>query len=100
MSHPSPADPTPETARTYTAFSGTRRIAQGTLSDVAIRAKRQLDRVEAPQILVFDDATGAVVDIDLRGSVTEVTTLDTVLWRVGWVLVPIGLLLPVFRKKR
>jgi uncharacterized protein len=68
-----PSDPSPETARTYTAFSDTRRIAHGTLSEVAVRARRLLDRVEAPQILVFDDATGAVVDIDLRGSVAEDT---------------------------
>jgi len=73
MSHPSPPVPTPEIIRTYTAFSGTRRIAHGTLSEVAVRAKRELDRVEAPQLLVFDDLTGAVVDIDLRGSIAEVT---------------------------
>jgi len=73
MSHPSPPEPTPGIIRTYTAFSGTRRIAHGSLSDVAVRAKRELDRVEAPQILIFDDASGAVVDIDLRGSVAEAT---------------------------
>lgn len=73
MSHPSPPVPTPEIVRTYTAFSATRRIAHGTLSEVTVRAKRELDRVEAPQLLVFDDSTGAVVDIDLRGSVAEVT---------------------------
>ncbi|MEO6743096.1 MAG: DUF2239 family protein [Caldimonas sp.] len=73
MSHPSPPVPAPEIIRTYTAFSATRRLAHGTLSEVALRAKRELDRVEAPQLLVFDDSTGAVVDIDLRGSVAEVT---------------------------
>ena len=67
-----PLDQTPE-PRTYTAFSGTRRIAHGSLNDVALRSKRVVDRVQAPQLLIFDDATGAVVDIDLRGSVAEVT---------------------------
>jgi len=73
MNAPTRSDPTPETARTFTAFSGTRRIAHGSLDDVALRAKRLLDRVEAPQLLIFDDATGAVIEIDLRGSVADVT---------------------------
>ena len=72
MTAPTPPDPTPE-PRSYTAFSGTRRIAHGSLNDVALRSKRVVDRVAAPQLLIFDDATGAVVDIDLRGSVAEVT---------------------------
>ena len=71
MTDLSPSDQS-EIARRYTAFSGTRRIAHGTLSEVAVHAKRLLERVEAPQILVFDDATGAVVDIDLRGTAAEV----------------------------
>jgi hypothetical protein len=73
MTDPTRSDQTPETARTYTAFSGPRRIAHGSLSDVAVRAKQLLDRVEAPQILIFDDTTGAVVELDLRGSDAEVT---------------------------
>jgi hypothetical protein len=73
MTAPPPSDQTPAVPRTYTAFSGTRRIAHGSLSDVAVRSKRLLDRVEAPQLLIFDDGTGAVVEIDLRGTVAEVT---------------------------
>ena len=73
MTDPAPSDPTAAIPRTYTAFSGTGRIAHGSLSDVAVRSKRLLDRVEAPQLLIFDDSTGAVVEIDLHGTDAEVT---------------------------
>ena len=62
----------PDCARRFTVFSGTRCIARGALHDVAQRAKRTLDQVEQPQLVIFDDATGDVIDIDLHGSVAEV----------------------------
>lgn len=49
----------------YTAFSGTRRIAQGTLADVALAVR------SAPDVLVFA-ADGRVTDIDTRGSEAEI----------------------------
>ena len=73
MTEPVPSDPTAAIPRTYTAFSGPNRIAHGDLRDVALQAKRRLDRVEAPQLLIFDDSTGAVVEIDLHGTDAEVT---------------------------
>src|SRR4051794_15906859 len=59
--------------RQYSAFSGTHCIAHGDLHEVAQRAKRTLDAVEQPQLVIFDDATGHVIDIDLRGSTGDVS---------------------------
>lgn len=47
-----------------TAFAGPRRIARGPLADVAL-AVTAAD--PAAPLLVFDDATGRVIDLDLRG---------------------------------
>lgn len=54
-----------------TAFQGDRRIASGPLGEVALSVKRQ-DAAADAIVLVFDDATGAVVDLDLRGSDAEI----------------------------
>ena len=54
---------------THTAFLGHRRIASGSLADIA-RAVLAAGPDAMP--LVFDDATGAVVDIDTRGSEADV----------------------------
>lgn len=61
---------TPEPA--FTAFEGTRRIASGSLAEVSIPAARATARRAAGAVLVFDDATGRPVDLDLRGSEEEV----------------------------
>ncbi|MGB5086827.1 MAG: DUF2239 family protein, partial [Methylocystis silviterrae] len=50
-----------------TAFQGTRRIAAGPLIDVARAVKAAMDANPNCSFLTFDDATGAVVDLDLRG---------------------------------
>ena len=54
----------------YTAFQGTRRLASGTLEEVALAAARAGERGHQP--LVFSDATGAQVDLDLRGDEEEI----------------------------
>jgi len=51
-----------------TAFAGDRRIASGRLGDVALAVKSAADAGDAQSLLVFDDASGAVIDLDLRGS--------------------------------
>ena len=56
----------------YIAFEGDRCIACGGLKDVARAAKAELDRCKDGSILIFDDATGSPVEIDFRGSITEV----------------------------
>src|SRR5436853_2822880 len=58
-------------SRPCTAFVGTRLLSAGPLIDVALAVKAaQHDGADA--ILVFDDATGRVVDLDLRGSKAEI----------------------------
>jgi hypothetical protein len=51
-----------------TAFAGARRLARGTLAEIALAA---LAADDGP-ILVFEDATGRVVDLDLSGSAADV----------------------------
>jgi uncharacterized protein len=51
-----------------TAFAGHRLIARGDLAAVA----RAIHANLSEQPLVFDDATGRVVELDLRGSVEDV----------------------------
>jgi hypothetical protein len=62
MSEPSP----------HTAFHGATRIAGGPLALVARAVKTALTADPTAAILVFDDATGKVVDLDLRGSDVEI----------------------------
>jgi len=56
----------------YTAFAGARRIAAGTLADVAIAVKAAIDRAGDNSVLIFSDETGQLVDVDYRGSDSEV----------------------------
>ena len=60
------------TPLTYTAFAGHRRIANGSLRDVAVAIKEQWQDDAAAPLLVFDDAECRPVELDLRGSVTDV----------------------------
>lgn len=53
-----------------TAFVGPRLLAAGPLPDVALAVKAAGDTVDS--ILVFKDATGAPIDLDLRGSDEDV----------------------------
>jgi uncharacterized protein len=54
----------------YTAFQGTRRLASGSLEEVAIAAARASWLGYQP--LVFSDATGSPIDLDLRGGEEEI----------------------------
>lgn len=56
----------------FTAFAGPVRLAAGTLAQVAVAAKRALERDGSASVLVFDAATGAVTDLDLRGTEAEI----------------------------
>jgi len=53
-----------------TAFAGNRLLHTGPLAEVAIAVKRSAGTNDA--VLVFDDATGRVIDLDLRGSEPEI----------------------------
>lgn len=56
---------------TYTGFNGHQRIASGSLQTVALAAKRAIEGGITTPILIFDDATGRSIDLDLRGSDDE-----------------------------
>ena len=56
----------------FTTFAGPRRIGRGTLSDAALAARSALEDGAREPVLVFADATGRVVDVDLRGTEEEV----------------------------
>jgi uncharacterized protein len=54
-----------------TAFAGQRRLTSGPLGEVALEIKVRLARGSTDAILVFDDTTGCVVDLNLSGSHAE-----------------------------
>jgi hypothetical protein len=56
----------------FTAFIGPRRLASGPLGDVALAIKKSTKPAGQQPILVFDDASGKSVDLDLRGTDEEV----------------------------
>lgn len=57
---------------TCTAFAGPRLMAAGPLRDVAIAVKAHLEAEPETPVLVFDDGTGEVIDLDLRGTPEEI----------------------------
>lgn len=64
------ASPSPE--RRCTAFEESRRIAAGPLREVALKVKAVADQGRQKTILVFDDLTSELVELDLRGSDADV----------------------------
>ncbi|HEV3500466.1 MAG TPA: DUF2239 family protein [Bradyrhizobium sp.] len=57
---------------TYIAFEGDRCIASGGLREVVGAVKATLDRRRDASVLIFDGSTGAPIEVDFRGSITEV----------------------------
>ena len=55
----------------FTAFVGAQRLAAGPLAEVAI-AVMQASRRPAAPIIIFSDATGQPIDLDLRGTEREI----------------------------
>ena len=55
--------------QSFTAFEGRRRLITGTLAEVALAVKRAS---QAAPIVIFSDATGRSLDLDLRGSDDEI----------------------------
>lgn len=55
-----------------TAFLKGRQIAAGSLKEVALAMRHALNRDRHAALLVFDDATGRQIDLDLRGSEADV----------------------------
>jgi hypothetical protein len=57
--------------QTFTAFEGPRRLVSGPLAEVALVVKRAERRASEP-VAIFSDATGRVIDLDLRGTDDEI----------------------------
>src|SRR6202051_4857574 len=55
----------------FTAFVGSRRLASGPLDQVALAAKKAVDRGTQQPVLIYNDRTGRAIDIDSRGSDPE-----------------------------
>ncbi len=61
-----------EAGTVCTAFSGSNNIASGELRHVILAVKSHSEQNSLAQILVFDDSTGALIDIDIRGTIDDV----------------------------
>ena len=57
---------------TWTLFAGEQRLAVGAPAEVALAARSAAESDHEGPILAFDDLSGRVVDLDLRGSPAEV----------------------------
>lgn len=55
-----------------TAFEGHHLLLSGPLVEVALAVKAASENNELKPVLVFDDATGHVVDLDLRGTKSDI----------------------------
>ncbi len=62
------------TPPTHTSFAGHRCIAAGPILGNVLAVRRALDGLPEGPVLVFDDATGRVVDVDTRGSEADIAT--------------------------
>jgi len=49
-----------------TAFNGRKRIASGNLREVVLKAKEVMRRDSTAQVLIFNDVTSEVIDVDFR----------------------------------
>jgi uncharacterized protein len=59
-------------SRPVTVFHGQRMLSFGPFTEIALTLKAALDTGAWGDVLVFDDATGEVIDLDLRGSEAEI----------------------------
>jgi hypothetical protein len=55
-----------------TAFEGSRCIASGDLTQVVMKVKAVIDRGERESILIFDDLTSELIEVDFRGTIDDV----------------------------
>jgi hypothetical protein len=56
----------------FTAFIGPQHLASGPLAEVAIAVMNAARRPAPPPIIIFADATGQPIDLDLRGTERDV----------------------------
>jgi uncharacterized protein len=55
-----------------TAFVGHQRLASGPLAEVALAVMKASKSAAAEPIIIFDDANGRTIDLDLRGTEREI----------------------------
>ncbi len=60
------------TPQTCTAFDGFRMLASGALPVVAVAVRHAIGTGATGPLLTFDDATGKVIDLDVRGTNAEI----------------------------
>lgn len=56
----------------FTAFEGHKRLARGDLAEVTLAVKAAEEHGSDSPLLVFEDASGRVVDVDARGDAAEI----------------------------
>jgi hypothetical protein len=59
-------------AAVFTVFLGNRKLASGPLAEVALTAKKALDRGTQQPVLIYNDSTGRSLDLDVRGNDAEI----------------------------
>jgi hypothetical protein len=57
--------------KSCTAFAGTRQIATGGLNEVTLKAQELVSRDPLVPVLIFDDTTSHVIEVDLRGTAED-----------------------------
>ena len=61
-----------QTIGSCTAFKGNQLVASGDVLNVAEKAKKLIDQDEQASILIFNDDTSELVEVDFRGTVKDV----------------------------
>src|SRR6195256_4092982 len=56
----------------FTAFLGHRRLVSGPLAEVALAVLKASQSAAAEPIVIFDDANGRPIDLDLRGTERDI----------------------------
>jgi hypothetical protein len=56
----------------FTAFMGDQRLASGPLAEVALAVMKVSNKAAAEPIIIFDDANGWPIDLDLRGTERDI----------------------------
>lgn len=63
---------TPAAPPSFTSFDGWKRIAQGNLETNVRAVKRAVESGSTGPVLIFNDHTGGVLEVDIRGTDAEV----------------------------
>src|SRR6266481_8930826 len=56
----------------FTAFTGQQRLVTGPLAEVALAVMKASRKAASAPVVIFDDATGRPIDLDLRGTERDI----------------------------